>query len=49
MPEQQMGEHLMGFFPHDYENGGVGGAIVKEMFMYQVIQEQWPILMVVVI
>ena len=29
MPEQQMGEHLMGFFPHDYENGGVGGAIVK--------------------
>jgi predicted enzyme related to lactoylglutathione lyase len=29
MPEQQMGPNLMGFFPFDHENGGVGGAIVK--------------------
>lgn len=29
MQEFQMGSHLMGFFPYDQENDGVGGAIVK--------------------
>ena len=29
MPQEQMGPNLMGFFLHDYENGGVGGAIIK--------------------
>lgn len=29
MPEQQMDDMLMGFFPCDMEKGGVGGAIAK--------------------
>ncbi|MPQ47534.1 VOC family protein [Marinifilum sp. N1E240] len=33
MPQEQMGKDLMGFFQYDFENGGVGGAIVKgEMY-----------------
>ncbi len=34
MPENQMGPARMGFFLYDFQNGGIGGAIVHNPGLY---------------